>query len=345
MIISPPLTMAATLRASTKGLAEVDQARRKKGWSKLEKAWVDLAPTSEATLRRFWAGLAIQTETFQKICELVGILDWESIANFEKIDESPPQGYTKRLCFAIAGSIEEIDKNKLDAIVALLRKLGGDATIEILDIDEGSIKLILGGSPEALSEIEALFRSGELTEVSGVLVQDVHFLEKDELILLIQKNGGTALNLVGADLSGADLSGVDLSEADLQGTNLFGADLQGANLFGADLSRADLSRANLDEADLIGADLREADLSEADLFGADLSGADLSEANLSGADLSGANLREVDVSRADLGEANLNGARFENNLGLSELNKLEMKKRGAIFQDSPDSDVPSFAGR
>jgi hypothetical protein len=47
--------MAATIRASTAGLDKVDQARRKKNWKKTEKAWADLALTSIATLRRFWA--------------------------------------------------------------------------------------------------------------------------------------------------------------------------------------------------------------------------------------------------------------------------------------------------
>jgi hypothetical protein len=331
MNISPPLTMAATIRASTKGLEEVDQARRKKGWTKSEEAWAGLALTSVATLRRFWAGLAIQSETFQEICKAVGIIDWESIADFERIDESLAKAYTKRLCFAIAGSIEEIDKNKLDAIVALLQKLGGDTSIEILDINEGSIKLILGGSPEGLEKIEALFRAGELKEVLGTSVQDVHFLEKAELILLIRKNGraeqnlGAVQNLCGVDLSGADLRGVDLS---------------GANLREANLREANLSGANLSEANLNGADLHKANLPRAILQRVNLSRANLSDANLGQAILFKSNLSDTNLSGADL-----YGARLKNNLGLSEVDKVDLQSRGAIFQDSPESDVPSFMRR
>jgi uncharacterized protein YjbI with pentapeptide repeats len=345
MNISPPLTMAATLRASTKGLKEVDQARRKKGWTKSEKAWAGLALTSVSTLGRFWAGLAIQSETFQEICQAVGIIDWESIADFETIDESSAKVYTKRLCFAIAGSIEDIDKNKLDVIVALLQKLGGDTSIEILDINEGSIKLILGGSPEGLEKIDSLFKSGELTDVAGSSVQDIHFLVKEELILLIKKNGGTALNLsrvtlFGADLHGVTLSGADLYGADLYGTNLNGADLSSTNLIEAELRQTDLRNADLRKAFLRNANLRGADLQRANLVRADLSGADLSRADLSQADLS-----QADLSEAILRETILSGARFGNNLGLSELDKSDMQSRGAIFQDSPDSDVPSFVRR
>ena len=223
-----PTTMAATVRASNKGLDLVDKARCKKGWAKTEKAWADLATTSKATLRRFWGGINIQTKAFQDICKAVGLEDWESIADFESEDDLPPKTYEKRLSFAIAGSIEEIDKHKLDAIVALLRKLGGDADIEILDIEEGSIKLTLGGSEESLQKLQELFDSGELQKVEGLVVENVHLLTKEEIIESIRNNTG----------SGQNLNGVDLSRANLSGVNLNGADLIKANLIGADLIKA-----------------------------------------------------------------------------------------------------------
>ncbi|MEA5464862.1 pentapeptide repeat-containing protein [Leptothoe sp. PORK10 BA2] len=264
--VSIPTLLTSTLLPAlilSLDAALVDKARCKKGWAKTEKAWADLATTSKATLRRFWGSLKIQTEVFQAICNAVGLEDWESIAQFADEDDAPPKVYEKRLSFAIAGSIEEIDKQKLDVIVALLRKLGGDTEIEILDIEEGSVKLTLGVSEEALQRIQELFESGELQEVEGLLVQDVRLLTKQEIVESIRNNGGSGQNLSGADLSGADLSGANLSRADL--------------------SRADLSRA---------------DLSGADLSGADLIGANLSGANFSGADLSGANLDKALVEKA-----------------------------------------------
>jgi uncharacterized protein YjbI with pentapeptide repeats len=182
-------------------------------------------------------------------------------------------------------------------------------------------------------------------------------------------------DLEGANLRGADLRGADLERADLRGANLEGADLEGANLNRADLEGANLNRAylskafltnaSLDKASLRGADLREANLhganlSNAFLYRANLSEADLREANLHGANLSNAFLyranlneavlSEANLSEANLSEANLSGAylirsRFRNNLGLSESNKADMQKRGAIFEDSPESDVPSIVKR
>jgi hypothetical protein len=73
--------MASSLRASAAGLAWVDQARHRKGWTKTWTAvWWESAYTSQATLRRFWRGLAIQREPFIAICEAVGV-NWETIAD------------------------------------------------------------------------------------------------------------------------------------------------------------------------------------------------------------------------------------------------------------------------
>jgi tetratricopeptide (TPR) repeat protein len=74
--------MTATVRASEVGLQQVDQARRKKQWSKSEKAWYQLANTSASTLKRFWSKKPIQADIFESICKAVGIEDWEAMADF-----------------------------------------------------------------------------------------------------------------------------------------------------------------------------------------------------------------------------------------------------------------------
>lgn len=307
--------MAATLRASTEGLDIVDKARCKKGWNKTSKEWADLAMTSRATLRRFWAGVAISSETFQDICFAAGIENWESITDLaEKIEHVSRSG-SKRLTFAIAGSIEEIDKQKLDAIVGLLRKLGGDTSIEILDVEEGSIKLILGGSSEGLDRLKDLFESGQLANIFEISVEDVHFLEKRELLQLIRKNGGLGFNLSGVDLSDSNLAGINLVESNLIGADLSNTNLANAHLIIANLTNADLSKANLMNARLMSSNLTSADLSNAYLVNAEMSRsyalyADLSNANLRGANLSVANLIGADLSNASLMSADLSIANF-----------------------------------
>jgi hypothetical protein len=76
--------MASSLKASQEGLLIVDIARRRKGWTKTRTLnWWQSARSSQATLRRFWRGIAIDRDTFIAICQTVGITDWASVADLE----------------------------------------------------------------------------------------------------------------------------------------------------------------------------------------------------------------------------------------------------------------------
>lgn len=88
-----------TVKASAQGLKIVDKARIKKGWNKYEKTWWQLAASSESTLKRFWRQeYKIDVEAFQKICEVVGIDDWENIVDWEENISEPSHNcyYIKR---------------------------------------------------------------------------------------------------------------------------------------------------------------------------------------------------------------------------------------------------------
>jgi hypothetical protein len=73
--------MGDSLRASTRGLEIVEQARRHKGWSRQAYAWYDTANTSLPTLKRFLQGEPIQRETFISLCQAVGLERWEEIVD------------------------------------------------------------------------------------------------------------------------------------------------------------------------------------------------------------------------------------------------------------------------
>ncbi len=75
----------ATIQASEAGIAQIDQARRRKGWLKQSEIWCRMAQTSRATLKRFWRGEAIETGTFIAICQAVGISDWAAISQFDQV--------------------------------------------------------------------------------------------------------------------------------------------------------------------------------------------------------------------------------------------------------------------
>jgi hypothetical protein len=108
--------MADSLRASESGLHCIDQARKKRGWTKtVSPVWWETALTSRATLKRFWQGERIQRETFERICTAVGE-DWRKIAIAEidpecsdlrdfDLEEAPKP-------FRFQGRINELDSLK-----------------------------------------------------------------------------------------------------------------------------------------------------------------------------------------------------------------------------------------
>ncbi len=75
--------MAETLKASEQGLQLVYSTIRQKGWTKTQTAlWWTEAQTSQATLRRFWRGIAIERYAFQQICRVAGV-DWRMVVEGE----------------------------------------------------------------------------------------------------------------------------------------------------------------------------------------------------------------------------------------------------------------------
>ncbi|MDF5715916.1 MAG: pentapeptide repeat-containing protein [Rhizonema sp. NSF051] len=168
-------------------------------------------------------------------------------------------------------------------------------------------------------------------------------------------------NLSYADLTNANLSNANLSHADLTNANFSNANLSHAWLVGADLSRVNLGgvylwNANLTNAKLLetnlssaymsSTQLRNANLSNAILQDANLSGAKLKGTNLSNANLGGANLNFANLMNTNLTNTNLKGTKVKNarlgwNQGLSEDVKLDLKQRGAIFEDEPSDRTQS----
>jgi uncharacterized protein YjbI with pentapeptide repeats len=101
----------------------------------------------------------------------------------------------------------------------------------------------------------------------GALLHQADLSRQNELWQPVQ--------LLLADLRGAELVETSLVGADLRGANLRGACLERANLAGVDLEKADLRKARLDQTNLHGANLRKAKLK-----GAILSGVVLTEARV-----------------------------------------------------------------
>lgn len=249
----------------------------------------------------------------------------------QQLTTAPPSALAPRksATFVIEGSIKDLTPTelaRLQAFVESLRKRTGDVSLTVTEFSEGSIRLALEGSEEGMAKLQELVEAGELSEILDRPLRKADFSDAE-----------TTEGNIGADpIKAVLLEKLRSGKADFRGVNTKGslfkaaAALVGATLVGATLGGVDLSTVILVLANLSGANLSKANLASADLSGADLSEADLSGANLSGANLSGANL-----SGTNLRDAKVEGAIFSDNRGLSELARADLKRRGAIFEDSP----------
>lgn len=260
----------------------------------------------------------------------------------------------------LSKQILEFIKCKFDSME---RKYLSDITREVFDmmLRDGMTYYFIKIQKEPLLDIlvREMNTFSNMLELIHLWDDKLGYVDR-KIVVYLQHNNFSGLNLDGANLSEADLYGAYLRGAYLSGANLSEAYLSEANLIGADLSEAELSEAYLSEADLIGADLIGANLSEADLIGANLSGADLSgaeliEADLSGAELSGANLSGANLGKAyligaDLGKANLIGADLSKAnlrgaylrgayLGKAELSGADLSKADLIGADLSKADL------
>lgn len=82
--------------------------------------------------------------------------------------------------FVLSGHIDEVDRQKLEAIVLHLREVTGDTTLTYLKVESGSIKLTLKGTEKGFNAIESLIASGQLKQVNGFSIQGVHRAKSDK---------------------------------------------------------------------------------------------------------------------------------------------------------------------
>lgn len=133
--------MAIALKASKKGLAIIDLARNKKGWTKIAVPWHENAKVGQAALRKFWRRLPIRQDNFVNICQAVGVDNWEEIVE-ETIPLEDPQSSDLKWLLELRATLEEIDKPLIDKLVAQIQKCSPNAIVKTQKLDSSSLVLI-----------------------------------------------------------------------------------------------------------------------------------------------------------------------------------------------------------
>lgn len=133
--------MAIALKASKKGLAIIDLARKKKGWTKIAVSWHENALVGQAALRKFWRRIPIMQDNFVSICQAVGVDNWEEIVE-ATIPLADPQSSDLKWLLELRATLEEIDKPLIDKLVAQVQKCSPNAIVKTQKIDSSSLVLI-----------------------------------------------------------------------------------------------------------------------------------------------------------------------------------------------------------
>lgn len=82
----------------------------------------------------------------------------------------------------LSATVDEIDDQLAEAIVAHLRRLSNDASVTIKRIESGSVTIFLEGSREGFERIEELFVTGQLINIFGIKVSEVQWESLDKAI-------------------------------------------------------------------------------------------------------------------------------------------------------------------
>lgn len=73
----------------------------------------------------------------------------------------------------LKATLDDLDDKQLEAIVAHIREISGDATLTLQKVEVGSIKLVLRGTEEGFNRVEYLLRTGELDNILGFPIQEL----------------------------------------------------------------------------------------------------------------------------------------------------------------------------
>ena len=165
--------------------------------------------------------------------------------------------------FVISGKISNTTTAEIQAFVQLLRKKTGDDSIDVAFFMEGSIKIILSGSPEGLEKLQEMFESGELEDLEIPPVEEIYRVDNDTtdarkarhikalrlrqpLVPLASDNIPESENVRFRYLNSKSIRNLSIK------IELRQANLRGANLRRLDLRKIDLTDADLTDADVTG---------------------------------------------------------------------------------------------
>jgi uncharacterized protein YjbI with pentapeptide repeats/DNA-binding Xre family transcriptional regulator len=356
----PKKKKRVTLRASAQGIVTAEKSLLRLGFDS-KSNFAASQRISRGIVTKFFQGKPIQLDSLKRICTALK-LNWQEIAGMSVADEQQvssgieltisdeadvgkmptlrrqvrvvdPNSKKVKAVITLEGDVDSVDNWE---IIQLLLRQNSGSSVNIIDLESGSIRLTVEGSQADIQKLVDKIRSGELIELNELPVENIEVVTEnldDEKI----SKWDLAKDIIAFPVFDRHLSNANLSDTDLRSASLHGANLHGADLSWCDLSGATLFNADLSWCDLSGATLFNADLSDTDLRGSNLINTDLTRVNMRSANLSSADLSSFELKNANLMCANLNRA----NLRDTDLSDSNLSGANLIDADLTDSNLCS----
>ncbi|WP_036489655.1 hypothetical protein [Myxosarcina sp. GI1] len=143
--------MADSYKLSKEGKLLVDNSRRERRWNTNSPEWIEMAHTSESTLKRFLRGNKISSDHFISICEAIGLTEWQKLVDWEDKDstrvgsfstQTPTVQKTERKTrgrVVVSGTFDEGIREEIDIVVEHLKTLLTTCNVTISPSDNDKI--------------------------------------------------------------------------------------------------------------------------------------------------------------------------------------------------------------
>lgn len=109
--------------------------------------------------------------------EIIQIDCWNNI-EFKEVRSTKVK--QKQWCLILEGDLDKLNPDTLEKIEQLVQELSEDNTQKMIKLTKGSIVIEFAGSQAGFQRMQALFESGQLTEIGGFPVQKVSEVSEEE---------------------------------------------------------------------------------------------------------------------------------------------------------------------
>jgi DNA-binding Xre family transcriptional regulator len=163
--------------ATDDGIKRLEDERIKKGYT--YESLAEAAEVNDDQVKRLFNphwGVRVQRNAIEKIAKKLDLRPTD-IVNYQEWYWNPPSKLSASgqviYSIQVKGTKDAIIPS-LDDFQNRVRQISADTLLQIEIVVKGSVVIVMKGSLEGFKRLETMFKSGQLTEILGFAIEDVH---------------------------------------------------------------------------------------------------------------------------------------------------------------------------